>query len=160
MVLSVTFFKKINFKVFFFLGRKQKSFRLRECKWSFISSTSEGDQGLKATSEMKTRLPFYQVSFLHIHSLSSILVLNSYLRIFWLHNHQWQRESQMSKTSVSYSFNPHLTEGNDRKGFFAQEGVRIPKKEIKEITSWDPTWSIQCDWRASADSEHIICLPI
>lgn len=108
------FFKEINFKVFFRQKIKKLLAERMEIEFYFIN---KWDQSLKTTSEMKTRLPFYPVSF-HVHSLTSILELNSCLHIL---------QSQTSNTSVA--FNPHPSGGNGGKGFFPQNCVRIHKRK-------------------------------
>lgn len=58
--------KKINLRVIF--RQETEKLQAERMQMHFIAPKSEGDQGLKATFEVKTRLPFYQVSFLHIAS--------------------------------------------------------------------------------------------
>lgn len=66
-MLSVIFLKKkkINLRVIF--RQETEKLQAERMQIHFIAPKSEGDQGLKATFEMKTRLPFYQVSFPTLH---------------------------------------------------------------------------------------------
>lgn len=84
VISNILYKKPLNFRVVF--RQETEKLQVERMQMNFVAPTSAGGQGLKATFEMKTRLPCYQVSFLHL--TSSVLELDSCLLILQLHNDQ------------------------------------------------------------------------
>lgn len=146
LVLSVTLLKRIKFKVFF-SGRKQKSIRLRECKWSLFHQQGKEIRALKQHTKWKKcclSLKFSSIFTVWPVFWNLMLVSISYNRRKPMTN---RKSNGLDICFLWLQHTPHWRKWQE--GFFySQDDLEI------QITYWDPIWYISNGLRANADLEH------
>lgn len=139
-----------------FLGRQQKSFRLRGCKWILLHQQVKEIRALKQS--LKWKWDFLAIKFpsstLHPDQCFGIKQLSTYpTPAYWPVT---KRKSNVQDICVPWLQLTTLQEMAQR-AFFPQKGIRIHMRN-----SWKSHAEIPCDLsrKGNADSELTVCLPL
>lgn len=129
-----------------FLGRQQKSFRLRGCKWILLHQQVKEIRALKQS--LKWKWDFLAIKFpsstLHPDQCFGIKQLSTYpTPAYWpVTKNQTSDEKIKCPRHLCPMASTYNSTGNGTKGFFSTERHQNSYEELMEITCWDPMWSI------------------